>query len=278
MAAPSPLSGKKLGVLGVGKLGEALISGLVQRGGVRAEDIAGSVRLPESVKRVETRLGIRATTDSAAIAAASDILLVATKPQAVEGLLAVIDPAIRREHVVISVAASVPTTFIEARLGLPVPVIRVMPNTPCQLGAGMSVLSKGKHASDGDLALARSIFDAVGRTAVLDERLLDGVTGLSGSGPAYLFVVIEALSEAGVKLGIPRETSLLLAAQTVYGAARMVLELKEHPALLKDMVTTPAGCTIDGLLELEEGKLRVTLVKAVVKAAERARELVRETR
>ncbi len=278
MAAPSPLSGKKLGVLGVGKLGEALISGLVQRGGVRTEDIAGSVRLPESVKRVETRLGIRATTDSAAIAAASDILLVATKPQAVEGLLAVIDPAIRREHVVISVAASVPTTFIEARLGLPVPVIRVMPNTPCQLGAGMSVLSKGKHASDGDLALARSIFDAVGRTAVLDERLLDGVTGLSGSGPAYLFVVIEALSEAGVKLGIPRETSLLLAAQTVYGAARMVLELKEHPALLKDMVTTPAGCTIDGLLELEEGKLRVTLVKAVVKAAERARELVRETR
>ncbi len=272
------LTGKKLGILGVGKIGEALVSGLVRNGGVRPEDVLGSVRHEESVKRVEQRLGISVTTDSAAVVARSDVVLIATKPQAVDGLLASIKGSVKRGQLFISIAASVPTTFIEERLGLPVPVVRVMPNTPCKLGAGMSVLAKGKHASDEDLSLARVIFDAVGRTAILEERLLDAVTGLSGSGPAYLFVVIESLSEAGVKLGIPRETSLLLAAQTVYGAARMVLELGEHPALLKDVVTTPAGCTIDGLLELEEGKLRVTLVKAVVKAAERARELVREQR
>jgi pyrroline-5-carboxylate reductase len=272
------LTGKKLGILGVGKIGEALATGLIRKNQVRAEDIMGSVRREESVQRVKERLGIAATTDSAAVVARSDIVLVATKPQAVEGLLSVIDPAVRPGQVFISVAASVPTSFIETRLGHPVPVIRAMPNTPCMLGAGMTAIAPGKHAGEKELALAQAIFDAVGRTAVLEERLLDGVTGLSGSGPAYIYVVIEALSEAGVKLGIPRETSLLLAAQTVFGAARMVLDLGEHPALLKDGVTTPAGCTIDGLLELEEGKLRVTLVKAVVKAAERAKELVRDTR
>ena len=272
------LKGKKLGILGLGKIGEALVTGLIRKGVVAAADLAGSVKREESLKRVAERLGISASTDSAAVVAQSDIVVIATKPQAVEGLLAVIDPAVRAGQIVISIAASVPTSFIETRLGLPVSVIRAMPNTPCTLGAGMTVLSPGKHASPADLALAVEIFDAVGRTAILDERLMDGVTGLSGSGPAYIYVVIEALSEAGVKLGIPRETSLLLASQTVYGAARMVLEMGEHPALLKDVVTTPAGCTIDGLLELEEGKLRVTLVKAVVKAAERAKELVRESR
>jgi pyrroline-5-carboxylate reductase len=271
------LEGKKLGILGVGKIGEALVSGLIGKGLAPAA-VSGSVKTEDSARRAAERLGISVTTDSASVVARADVVVIATKPQAVEGVLAIIDPVVKPGQLFISIAASVPTTFIETRLGLPVPVVRVMPNTPCKLGAGMSVLAKGKHASDAHLALARSIFDAVGRTAVLEERLLDGVTGLSGSGPAYLFVVIEALSEAGVKLGIPRETSLLLAAQTVYGAARMVLESGEHPALLKDVVTTPAGCTIDGLLELEEGKLRVTLVKAVVKAAERARELVKETR
>ncbi|HVY62196.1 MAG TPA: pyrroline-5-carboxylate reductase [Planctomycetota bacterium] len=271
------LSGKKLGILGVGKIGEALATGLIRKGEVRAEDIMGSVRREESLRRLD-RLGMAVTTDSAAVVARSDIVLVATKPQAVEGLLAVIDPAVKPGQIFISVAASVPTAFIEARIGHPVPVVRAMPNTPCMLGAGMTVLAAGKHAGEKELHLARSIFEAVGRTAILEERLMDGVTGLSGSGPAYIYVVIEALSEAGVKLGIPRETALLLASQTVFGAAKMVLDLGEHPALLKDVVTTPAGCTIDGLLELEEGKLRVTLVKAVVKAAERARELVRDSR
>lgn len=272
------LTGKKLGILGVGKIGEAIVAGLLAKGEVRAADIAGSVRNPESAARARERLGIEVGTDSAAVVDRSDVIVVATKPQAVEGLLASIAAAARPEKLFISVAASVPCAYFEARLQGAVPVVRAMPNTPVKLGAGMTVLARGKHATEAHVATARSLFDPIGRTAVLEERLLDGVTGLSGSGPAYIYVVIEALSEAGVKLGIPRDTSLLLAAQTVYGAARMVLELGEHPALLKDGVTTPAGCTIDGLLELEEGKLRVTLVKAVVKAAERARELVRDAK
>ena len=150
-----------------------------------------------------------------------------------------------------------------------------MPNTPCAVGAGMTVLCRGKAAMDQHIALTQSLFDTVGRTIVLDERHMDAVTGLSASGPAYIYVILESLAEAGVKLGLPRDTATLLAAQTAKGAAEQVLVTGSHPALLKDEVTTPAGCTIDGLLELEEGKLRVTLIKAVVKASQRARELYR---
>lgn len=272
------LVGKKIGFLGVGKIGEALALGLIERAGARREDMIGSVAHEESAERAARRTGLRVGTSNRAVVDASEILILAVKPQAVPAVLADVGGVVRAEQLFISVAASIPTSFIEQRLAAAAPVVRVMPNTPCLLGAGMSVLARGSRADERDLAAARAIFDAVGRTAVLEERLLDGVTGLSGSGPAYIYMVIEALAEAGVKLGIPRDVSTLLSAQTVMGAARMVLETKEHPALLKDVVTTPAGCTIDGLLELEEGKLRVTLVKAVVKAAERARELVLEAR
>jgi pyrroline-5-carboxylate reductase len=272
------IQGRKIGFLGLGKIGEALAQGLIARAGARREDLMGSVKLEDSIARVEERCGIRATTDSRAVVAASEILILATKPQAVPAVLADVGDAVRENQLFISVAASVPTAFIEERLRAPAPVVRVMPNTPCLLGAGMSVLAKGRRAKEGDLAQARAIFDAVGRTAILEERLLDAVTGLSGSGPAYIYLVIEALAEAGVKLGMPRDVATLLSSQTVFGAARMVLETGEHPALLKDVVTTPAGCTVDGLLELEEGKLRVTLVKAVVKAAARASELVKEAK
>jgi pyrroline-5-carboxylate reductase len=151
-----------------------------------------------------------------------------------------------------------------------------MPNTPSVINAGMTALSKGKFATDDQLAFSKKLFDAIGKTVIVEEYLMDGVTALSASGPAYIYVVIEALAEAGVKLGMPRDVSTLLAAQTMYGAAKLVLETNIHPAVLKDSVTTPAGCTIDGLLELEEGGLRVTLIKAVVKAAERASELVKK--
>jgi pyrroline-5-carboxylate reductase len=272
------LESKRVGLLGVGKLGEALALGLIRRDVVPREAFLGSVNRPESIARVTERVGVAVTTSNTEVVRRSDLVILAVKPQVVGRVLAEIAPDLTAEKLLISCAASVTTEFIEARLAAGARVVRVMPNTPCLLGAGMSVLARGRFASADDLLLARTIFDAVGRTAVLDERLLDAVTGLSGSGPAYLYLVIESLSEAGVKLGIPRDVSTLLAAQTVLGAARMVLELGEHPALLKDTVTTPAGCTVDGLLELEEGKLRVTLVKAVVKAAERARELVREQR
>src|SRR5207247_5999157 len=151
---------------------------------------------------------------------------------------------------------------------------RAMPNTPCQVGAGMTGICKGSHATDVHLNLARQLFDTVVRTVVVDEKHMDAVTGLSASGPAFIYIILESLAEAGVKVGLPRAVATELAAQMTQGAARMVLETKEHPALLKDIVTTPAGCTIDGILELEEGKLRVTLIKAVVKSTQRAAELL----
>jgi pyrroline-5-carboxylate reductase len=167
----------------------------------------------------------------------------------------------------------VPTEEIENALGVKAAVIRAMPNTPCALGVGMTALCKGRHASEEQVRLALSLFDVVGRTVVVDEKHMDAVTGLSASGPAYIYIILESLAEAGVKVGLPRDVATLLAAHTTLGAAKVVLETGDHPALLKDAVTTPAGCTIDGIMELEEGKLRVTLIKAVVKAAQRAREL-----
>jgi pyrroline-5-carboxylate reductase len=171
------------------------------------------------------------------------------------------------------VAASVPTSRIERLLKRAVPVVRAMPNTPCVVGCGMTGLCKGKFATAQHLEIASALFGVVGRTVVVDEKLMDAVTGLSASGPAFIYIILESLAEAGVKVGLPRDVATLLAAQTVLGAATVVLETGEHPAQLKDTVTTPAGCTIDGILELEEGKLRVTLIKAVVKAAQRAKEL-----
>lgn len=262
------LEGKRLAVLGVGTMGAALIKGLAASGLA----ITGTAKRGASKARVE-ELGATHTNDNAAAAAGAEIVVLATKPQVVPQVLSQIKGAVRPGTLVISVAAGVPTSRIESELPAGIPVVRVMPNTPSVLGAGMSVLAAGANAGEADLALAEALFTPLGRTAVLDEHHMDAVTGLSGSGPAYVYLVIESLAEAGVKVGIPRETSTLLAAQTVLGAARMVLELGAHPALLKDAVTTPAGCTVDGLMELEEGKLRVTLLKAVVKATERSREL-----
>jgi len=174
------------------------------------------------------------------------------------------------------VAASVSTAYMEDVLQGPIPVVRAMPNTPCVVGAGMTGLCKGNHATQAQLETARQFFDTVGRTVLVEEKHMDAVTGLSASGPAFVYIILESLAEAGVKVGLPRDVATLLSAQTLHGAARVALETGDHPAQLKDAVTTPAGCTIDGIMELEDGKLRVTLIKAVVKATERAKELILE--
>lgn len=264
----------QLAVIGVGKLGEALISGLLNTGYLTASRIAGTVGHDTSISRVKDRLGIAVTLDNRAAASQSDIIILAVKPQNMDRVLREIADDLKPDQLIISVAASVTTAFVQERVGKNIPVVRAMPNTPSVINAGMTGMCAGLYANLEHRRQAEAVFKCVGETVFVDESLMDGVTALSASGPAYLYVVIESLAEAGVKLGIPRDTSTLLAAQTMLGASRMVLESKAHPALLKDMVTTPAGCTIDGLLELEEGKLRVTLIKAVVKAAERARELV----
>lgn len=268
------LKNKKLAVIGVGKLGEALISGLLNKNAIDASDVCGTVGHEASIARVKDRLKIDVILDNQKAVKDRDLVLLAVKPQNMDIVLREIAPVINKNQLIISVAASVTTGFVEERLPKGVPVVRAMPNTPSIMNVGMAGMCTGSGATDDHKAMAEAIFKCVGETVFVDESLMDGVTALSASGPAYLYVVIESLAEAGVKLGIPREISTLLAAQTMLGSAKMILDSKAHPALLKDMVTTPAGCTIDGLMELEEGKLRVTLIKAVVKAAERARELV----
>lgn len=270
------LAGKKLAVLGVGKLGEALVAGLLSDTGLKKNEIVGTVLHEKSVDRVGQKLPIEVTTNNCGAVKDADIIIIAVKPQNMEGLLKEIGSSLSTDQLIVSCATSITTAFIEERLSKPIPVIRSMPNTPSLLRVGMTALCSGQHVSKKHAELAESIFKSVGETVFVDENLMDGVTALSASGPAYFYVVVESLAEAGVKLGMPRETSTLLVAQTMLGAARMLLDSKSHPALLKDMVTTPAGCTIDGLMELEEGGLRNTLIKAVVKAADRARELVHD--
>ena len=268
------LEGKRLAVLGGGKIGSILARSFLKQGLVAPERLCVTVRHPERAQALAQVLQVNVSTDNRTAAGAADIVLLGVKPQSVGEVLEAIRSELRPEKLVISVAASVPTAYIEQRLAAHVPVVRAMPNTPCAVGSGMTGLCAGRHAAAGHLAMARALFSAVGRTVVVDEKLMDAVTGLSASGPAFLFVVLESLVEGGVKVGLPRDVATLLAAQTMLGAAHMVLETGDHPALLKDAVTTPAGCTIDGILELEEGKLRVTLIKAVVKATARAGELL----
>ena len=271
------MSGRRFAVIGLGTLGEALVSGLLKQGEVTKGNVVGTVAHESSISRVKDKLDIAVTRDNREAVKGRDIVLLAVKPQSMDKVLKEIADVITRDQLVITVAASVTTAYVHQRLKGPVPVIRAMPNTPALINAGMTALAGGPHATPAQLAEAEGIFKCLGETVFVDEALMDAVTALSASGPAYYYVVIEALAEAGVKLGLPRTTSTLLAAQTMLGAARMVLESKAHPALLKDAVTTPAGCTVDGLLELEDGGLRVTLIKAVVRAAGRAGELVAAT-
>lgn len=270
------LSGKKLAVLGAGKLGGILLRAYLQQGLFDAKRVRATVKHGEKAASLAKDLGVTVATGNREAVGGADIVLLGVKPQVVSEVLKEIAPELSAATLVISVAASVPTSYIEQHAGAKVPVVRAMPNTPAAVSCGMTGICRGAHASAEHLEIARAMFDAVGRTVVVDEKNMDAVTGLSASGPAFAYIILESLAEAGVKVGLPRDVSTLLAAQTMKGAASVVLETGDHPALLKDAVTTPAGCTIDGILELEEGKLRVTLIKAVVKATHRAGELLFE--
>jgi len=277
------LSDKKLAVLGAGKLGGILLRAYLKQGLFKPKNVTATVKHGEKAAALAKELGVSVTSDNRASVKDADIVLLGLKPQTVADVLKEIAPELGKNAVVISVAASVPTSYLEQHLeaanggvGNKVAVVRAMPNTPAAVGCGMTGICRGAHAGAEHLEIARAMFDAVGRTVVVDEKNMDAVTGLSASGPAFAYIILESLAEAGVKVGLPREVSTLLAAQMMKGSASVVLETGDHPALLKDSVTTPAGCTIDGILELEEGKLRVTLIKAVVKATDRAGELMFE--
>ena len=263
-----------LGILGVGTMGEALIKGIQASPLAKQYKIMGSTHTENSAREVSSAYKINCVADNGAVAKASDILILAVKPHQAEKVLKEIAPHLKKNQLLISICASLKLGKLRECTGGKCGIIRSMPNTPAIVGEGMTVLCPSAELTEQDLKKAEEIFSTVGKVALLEESLMDGATGLSGCGPAYVFLIIEALSEAGVKTGISRKTSTLLAAQTLLGAAKMVLERGEHPAAMKDEVTTPAGCTIDGLMALEEGKLRVTLIKGVLAAARRSAGLV----
>jgi pyrroline-5-carboxylate reductase len=261
----------QVGILGFGKMGEAVALGLMSSSKSSQFKIQGTTRSEKSAQEVSQRLGIACFTQNEKLAETCDVLLLSVKPHQAEKVLQSIAPRLKKNQLLISLCASLTTQQLSQWSGGEIAVIRAMPNTPCLIGQGMTVFCTGPGAGDSHREIVETIFQTLGKTAMIEESLMDGATGLSGCGPAYAYLIIESLSEAGVKVGLPRKVATLLAAQTLAGAAEMVLQRKDHPAALKDEVTTPAGCTIDGLMALEEGKLRVTLIKAVLAAAHRSR-------
>jgi pyrroline-5-carboxylate reductase len=270
---PAQLPHVRVAVLGAGKMGGILLQAFLKQNLFAPDQIHATVGHAERAIALSTQWGVDVSTDNLEAARQSDLILLGVKPFQVPDLIEEIRPALTAKKTLISFAASVKTRAIEDATGLEIAVIRAMPNTPSALGAGAAALCRGRFVSPQQMELAQRIFETVGRTVTVDEKHMDAVTGLSASGPAYIYIIIEALAEAGVKVGLSRDVATQLAAQTTFGAAKMVLETGYHPALLKDAVTTPAGCTIDGILELEEGGLRVTLIKAVMRATERAKQL-----
>ncbi len=263
---------RRVAFLGAGNMANAIIRGLL-RAGLPKQQLSATVRRDEVRRELEVAHGIQVGFDNVEATRHAEVVVLAVKPQALDSLLTVIAPAMQPGTLVISVAAGVPIAAIERRLGNGTRIVRTMPNTPCLVGLGATALASGEHATADDLKLAVAMFDSVGMTTVVDEYLLDAVTGLSGSGPAYIFLIIEALSDAGVKVGLSRHQSLKLAAQTVLGSAKLLLETNQHPGQLKDQVTSPGGTAIAGLHTLEAGGLRTTLINAVEAATRRSREL-----
>jgi pyrroline-5-carboxylate reductase len=265
--------GKTIAFLGAGNMAEALIKGLLRAHVALPSEIIATDRRTERGGELSHKYGIRFEKENLVAVRAASIVVLSVKPQAMNKLLEEIKPGIDESKLVISIAAGVPIEAIERKVGHGVRIIRTMPNTPALVGAGATALSAGEHATEADLAQAKALFEAIGLAVVVDEPLLDAVTGLSGSGPAYIFLIIEALSDGGVKAGLARDQAQELAAQTVLGSAKLLIETGEHPGRLKDQVTSPGGTAIAGLHTLEAGGLRTTLMDAVEAATNRSREL-----
>ena len=264
----------RFAVIGAGKMGTTLIHALLEEEGVAGDQIFATRRREEPLGRLAQSEGVRTTTDNREAAAAADMILLCVKPQGVSEVLEEITSELSSKKLLVSIAAGVTTAMLEESIPEGTPVVRAMPNTPSLIAKGMTAVCAGRWASEDHVEATRRIFAGMGRTVVLDEVYFNAVTGLAASGPAFIYIIIESLAEGGVKVGLPRHIATECAAQACLGAASMVLETNNPPALLKDDVTTPAGCTIDGILKLEEGGLRVTLIKAVVEAARRAGELI----
>jgi pyrroline-5-carboxylate reductase len=266
---------KTIGFIGCGRMATAIAQGLVSAGFAEASRIVGSDPLAETRERFAAESGGKAVATNAEVVKAADVLILAVKPQQMGGVLGELKSLARADQLVVSVAAGVPLSQLAKGLGADRRIVRVMPNTPCLVQAGATAFARGERATAEDAEFVRALFRTIGIVEEVPEKLLDAVTGLSGSGPAYAFQVIEALSDGGVAAGLPRPIATRLAAQTVLGAAKMVLETGEHPGALKDAVASPGGTTIAGLHELERGGLRGALMNAVVAATKRSEELGR---
>jgi len=268
------LNSKKIGFIGTGNMGEALIGGIIGSDSSSPENIICSDVSKERLGFMQETYGVRTTTDNSEVASSSDVVIYAVKPQIMAAVLRETAGKLDMSKLVISIAAGVPMEAIEVALGKKLRLIRVMPNVAALVKEGAAAIASGKHALKGDIELAMSIFNSVGKSIFLEENyLMDAVTGLSGSGPAYIFLIIDALADAGVKVGLSRKDSIALATQTVLGSAKMLQETGAHPGQLKDMVTSPGGTAIAGLHNLEKGGLRTTLINAVEAATNRSKEL-----
>ncbi|MEE8408406.1 MAG: pyrroline-5-carboxylate reductase [Myxococcota bacterium] len=270
------LRGLRLALIGAGNMGEALVRGLLKAGVVDAEQLTVTDKRLDRLSHFKETYGVEAMQSNVDAVQKADIVILAVKPQILDQVAREIADSLPESALIISIAAGVPIAAIAKHLGPAARIVRTMPNTCAIVGEGATAAAAGPKATEDDLKRVHTIFDAVGKTVEVEENLLDAVTGLSGSGPAYVFLIIEALSDAGVKVGLPRYQAQALAAQTVLGSAKLLIETGEHPGVLKDLVTSPGGTAIAGLHTLEEGGLRTTLINAVVAATERSAELGRQ--
>lgn len=267
------LKNQTIAVIGAGHMAGAMIGGMIKSKLVPAKSIVAARRNPEALSALQKKWGVRATSDNKKAVAGADIVILAVKPQMAKKVMEELAGHVTKDQLVISVMAGITTASISKALRVDGPVVRAMPNTPCLVDAGATAVAAGAHAGERELGLAEAVFGAIGLVVTLPESALDAVTGLSGSGPVYIYMVIEAMIDGGVKMGIPRSVAAKLAAQTVYGAAKLVLESGKHPAMLKDEVTTPGGTAITAIHVLESKGLRSVLIDGVEAATKRSQEL-----
>jgi pyrroline-5-carboxylate reductase len=268
------LRDKKICILGTGNMGEALVSGLIGSASSKPQNIICTDVREAKLKAVHEKYGVQTTADNLDAVTQSDIVIYAVKPQIMAAVLKETAEKLDMSKLIISIAAGVPMEAIESFLNKKLRLIRVMPNIAAAVKEAATAVAAGKNASEEDIKLAMTVFNSIGRTVFIPENyLMDAITGLSGSGPAYIFLIVEAMADAGVKVGLSRQEALFLSAQTVLGAAKMLIETREHPGQLRDRVTSPGGTAIAGLATLEEGGLRTTLINAVEVATNRSREL-----
>jgi len=264
---------RKIGIIGAGNMGEALIAGFLKSKAFSPQDVYASEIIEKRRKYITSNYHIKCFDDLKNLVESSDLIMIAVKPYDVKNVLESIGKEITPEKTLLSIAAGIKLDYMKKYLPEDVPIIRVMPNIACFVREGMMSICSSDNTPKEKLEAVKDVLSLLGRVMILDEKYFDAVTGLVGSGPAYIYLVIEALSDAGVRLGLPRDVAITLSAQTTLGAGKMVVETGEHPAKLKDMVVTPGGTTIEGLVELERGRVRATLIDAVIKATERAKEL-----